>query len=77
MLPLGSIELPVMARAYPRQRTIMVRFLIIDRPSAYNAILERTTLNDLQAVTSTSHLSMKFPTEEGINVEKGNQRMAQ
>jgi len=76
VLPFGSIELPVMAGAYPRQRTIMVRFLIIDRPSAYNAILGRTTLNDLQAVTSTPHLSMKFPTEEGIGVEKGNQRMA-
>jgi hypothetical protein len=76
VLPLGSIELPVMAGAYPRQRTIMVRFLIIDRPSAYNAILRRTALNVLQAVTSTPHLSMKFPTEEGVGVEKGNQRMA-
>jgi hypothetical protein len=76
VLPLGSIELQVMAGVYPRQRTIMVRFLIIDRPSAYNAILGRTALNDLNAVTSTLHLSMKFPTEEGVGVEKGNQRMA-
>ncbi|XP_062147680.1 uncharacterized protein LOC133856606 [Alnus glutinosa] len=76
VLPLGSIELPVMAGVYPRQRTIMVRFLIIDRPSAYNAILGRTTLNDLKAVTSTPHLSMKFPTGERVSVEKGNQRMA-
>jgi hypothetical protein len=56
VLPLGSIELPVMAGAYPRKRTIMVRFLIIDRASAYNAILGRTVLNELQAVTSTPHL---------------------
>jgi len=76
VLPLGSIELPVMAGVYPRQRTIMVKFLIIDRPSAYNAILVRTALNELKAVTSTPHLSMKFPTEEGVGVEKGNQRMA-
>lgn len=54
----------------------MVRFLIIDRPSAYNAILGRTALNDLKAVTSTPHLSMKFPTKEGVGVEKENQRMA-
>jgi hypothetical protein len=54
----------------------MVRFLIIDRPSAYNAILGRIALNDLKAVTSTPHLSMKFPTEKGVGVEKGNQRMA-
>jgi hypothetical protein len=56
VLPLKSIELPVMAGAYPRQRTIMVWFLIIDRPSAYNAILGRTALNDLQVVTSTPPL---------------------
>jgi hypothetical protein len=30
VLPLGSIELPIMAGVYPRQRTITVRFLIID-----------------------------------------------
>jgi hypothetical protein len=76
VLLFGSIEVTVMARAYPRQRTIMVRFIIIDRPSSYNVILGRTALNDLQAVTSTPYLSMKFPTEEGTSVEKGNQRMA-
>jgi hypothetical protein len=76
VLPLGSIELPVTAGMYPRQRTVMVRFLIIDRPSTYNAILGRTALNEFSAVTSTPHLSMKFPTEEGVGVEKGDQRMA-
>jgi hypothetical protein len=76
VLPLGSIELPVTAGTYPRKNTIMLHFLIIDRPSSYNAILERTALNELKAVTSTPHLSMKFPTEEGVGVEKGDQRMA-
>jgi hypothetical protein len=76
VLPLESIELPVMAGAYPRQRTVMVRFLITDQPSAYNVILGRTALNDLKAITSTPHLSMKFPTEEGVGIEKGDQRMA-
>jgi hypothetical protein len=76
VLPLGSIELLVMAGTYPKQKAIMVKFLIIDRFSAYNAILGRTTLNDLKAVTLTPHLSMKFPTEEGVSTEKGDQRMA-
>jgi hypothetical protein len=49
----------------------MVKFLIIDRASAYNAILGRTALNELKAVTSTPHLSMKFPIEVGVNIEKG------
>jgi hypothetical protein len=39
----GSIELPVMAGTYPSQKTIMVKFLVIDRPSGYNAILGRMT----------------------------------
>jgi hypothetical protein len=61
VLPLGSIELPVTTRTYPRQSTIMVRFLIIDRPSAYNAILGRTALNELKAVTSTPPLEHEIP----------------
>jgi len=66
VLPLGSIDLPVTAGTYPRQKVIMVKFLIVDRVSAYNAIIEWTALNDFKAVTSTPHLSMKFPTEEGL-----------
>jgi hypothetical protein len=54
----------------------MVKFLLVDRPSTYNAIFGRTTLNELKAITSTPHLSMKFPTEEGIGVMKGDQREA-
>jgi hypothetical protein len=70
VLPLGSIELPVTAGTYPRQKVIMVRFLLVDRPSAYNAIFGRTALNELKVVTSTPHLSIKFPTQEGIGVVK-------
>jgi hypothetical protein len=76
VLPLGSIELPVTAGTYPRQKVIMVKFLIVDKISAYNAIIGRTALNDFRAVTSTSHLSMKFPTEEGIGEVKGDQKEA-
>jgi hypothetical protein len=74
--PLGSIELPITTRTYPRQKVIMVKFLVVDRPSAYNAIFGRTPLNELKAVTSTSHLSMKFLTTEGVRVVKGDQREA-
>jgi hypothetical protein len=54
----------------------MVRFLLVDRPLAYNAIFGRTALNELKSVTSTPHLSMKFPIEEGIGFVKGDQREA-
>jgi hypothetical protein len=59
---LGSIELPLTARAILKQVTIMVKFLLIDRPSIYNAIIKRMVLNQLRAITSTPHLKMKFPT---------------
>ncbi len=54
----------------------MVKFLVVDRPSVYNSIFGRTALNELKAVTSTPHESMKFPTAEGIGVVKGDQREA-
>jgi len=76
VLPVGSIELPVTAGDYPTTKTIMVKFLLIDRPSAYNAIIERTALNDLKAITSTSHLKIKFPTEKGVGEVKGEQDVA-
>lgn len=61
--PVGSIVLPVTAGDYPATKTVMVKFLLIDRSSAYNAILGRTFLNDLEAITSTPHLKIKFPRE--------------
>jgi len=44
VLPLGSIDLPVTAGTYPRQKVIMVKFLIVDKVSAYNAIIGRTAI---------------------------------
>ena len=54
----------------------MVEFIVVDRPSVYNVILGRPTLNALKAVVSTYHLAMKFPTSDGIGVFRGNQEGA-
>jgi hypothetical protein len=70
-----SIELTVMAGTYPRQKTIRVKFMVIDGLFGHNAILGMTALNDFKAVTLTHRLSMKFHTEDGIVVQKGDQRM--
>lgn len=75
VIPLGSIELQVTVGT-PAQKTIPVKFLIVDQPSAYNAIFGRTAQAELKAVTSIPHLSMKFPTEDGVGVVRGEQKAA-
>ncbi|KAK3026486.1 hypothetical protein RJ639_041783 [Escallonia herrerae] len=54
----------------------MLDFVVVRVPSAYNAILGRTSLNQLKAVVSTYHMKMKFPTEHGIGEVKGDQVVA-
>ena len=58
---------------YPQQITKEITFLVVDCSSAYNAILERPTLNSWKTVTSTYHLMIKFPTEYGVGELRGNQ----
>jgi len=76
VMPLGSIELQVTVGSPPAQKTIPVKFLIVDQPSAYNAIFGRTAQAELKAVTSIPHLSMKFSTEDGVGVVRGEQKVA-
>ncbi|KAK3027189.1 hypothetical protein RJ639_042455 [Escallonia herrerae] len=72
----GIIALPVAIGTPPAQANFMLDFVVVKVPSAYNAILGRPTLNQLQAVVSTYHLKMKFPTEHGIGEVKGDQTTA-
>ena len=74
--PVGTISLSVVVEAYPRQITKDVNFLVVDCPSSYNAIIGRPTLNSWKAVTSTYHLSFKFPTEHGVGQVQGDQLAA-
>ena len=48
-----------------------VNFVVVDCSSVYNVIIEHPTLNIIQAITSTFHLLVKFPTFEGIGVLEG------
>ena len=43
-----------------------MNFLVVDYSSSYNAIIGRPILNSWKTVTSTYHLSVKFPTEYGV-----------
>ncbi|KAL2236255.1 UNVERIFIED_CONTAM: Retrovirus-related Pol polyprotein from transposon opus [Sesamum indicum] len=64
--PLGTLDLPVSMGDEPRRKTLMVKFLVVDTPFAYNVILGRPALNSFRAVVSTYHLKMKFPTNAGV-----------
>ncbi|KAL2226722.1 UNVERIFIED_CONTAM: hypothetical protein Sindi_2030900 [Sesamum indicum] len=59
--PKGIVSLPLTLGTGVGQRTCLLRFLVVDTPSAYNVILGRPTLNAFQAVISTYHMKIKFP----------------
>ena len=54
----------------------IVEFLVVDKPSVYNIILGKLTLNALKAVVSTCYLVMKFPTPNGVGIFEWNQKKA-
>ena len=49
---------------------------MVDCSSSYNAMIGRPTLNSWKAVTSTYHLSIKFPTEYELGQVQGDQLAA-
>uniref|UniRef100_A0A2N9GFI7 Uncharacterized protein n=1 Tax=Fagus sylvatica TaxID=28930 RepID=A0A2N9GFI7_FAGSY len=71
--PVGIVTLPITVGTHPKTVSKTVDFLVVNCPSAYNAIIGRPTLNRFRAVTSTYHLLLKFPTEYGIGEVKGDQ----
>ncbi|XP_059446529.1 uncharacterized protein LOC132178089 [Corylus avellana] len=71
--PIRLVSLPVIVGTTPKQVTIMVGFLVVDRPSAYNVIIGQLALNKLKAKTLTYLLKMKFLTDDGVGEVKGNQ----
>uniref|UniRef100_A0A2N9H0S8 Integrase catalytic domain-containing protein n=1 Tax=Fagus sylvatica TaxID=28930 RepID=A0A2N9H0S8_FAGSY len=71
--PVGIVTLPITVGTHSKTVSKTVDFLVVNCPSAYNAIIGRPTLNRLRAVTSTYHLLLKFPTEHGIGEVRGDQ----
>ncbi|KAL0440518.1 UNVERIFIED_CONTAM: Pro-Pol polyprotein [Sesamum latifolium] len=61
--PRGMVSLPLTMGRGTAHKTCLLKFLVVDVPSAYNVILGRSTLNTFQAVISTYH--MKIKREEG------------
>ena len=62
--------------AYPQQITKDMNFLVEDYSSSYNTIIGRPTLNSWKAITSTYHMSIKFPTDYKVGQVQGDQLAA-
>ena len=76
VLPLGSIQLVLTLGDPPCQAITVVRFLIVDAPSAYNILLGRPSLNAVRAIPSAYHMVIKFPTVNEVGMVRGNQCIA-
>ncbi|XP_028075783.1 uncharacterized protein LOC114278016 [Camellia sinensis] len=71
--PLGRITLAVQAGT----KSVDMEFLVVKLPSPDNLIMGRTWLHAMQAVPSTYHQLLCFPTEYGIEQIRGSQKSAQ
>ncbi|RWW36252.1 hypothetical protein BHE74_00058745, partial [Ensete ventricosum] len=64
--PAGTAVLPVTVGEELRSKTLLVSFIVVVLPSAYNAIISKPMLNKLKAMVSTYHRIMKFPTRARV-----------
>ncbi|KAL8133706.1 hypothetical protein AgCh_008952 [Apium graveolens] len=73
----GTLYLPVMFGSAPNQVTHVIKFYVINTPSSYNGIIGRSALTRIQAITSISHLKIKFPTPTRVGEIKGDYEVAE
>ncbi|KAL0284792.1 UNVERIFIED_CONTAM: hypothetical protein Sradi_7188600 [Sesamum radiatum] len=66
--PRGMVSLPLTMGRGTARKTYLLKFLVVDVPSAYNVILGRPTLNTFQAVIST------YPHEDQVPYPRRNRR---
>ncbi|KAL0412078.1 UNVERIFIED_CONTAM: hypothetical protein Slati_3797500 [Sesamum latifolium] len=69
--PRGMVSLPLTMGRGTTRKTCLLKFLVVDVPSANNVILGRPTLNIFQAVVSAYHMKIKFPTPGGVGEVQG------
>ncbi|KAL0445763.1 UNVERIFIED_CONTAM: hypothetical protein Slati_1704200 [Sesamum latifolium] len=69
--PRGMILLPLILGTGHTRRTCMLKFLVVDLPSAYNAILGRPTLNAFHALIFMYHMKIKFSMPGGFGEVQG------
>ncbi|XP_050281172.1 uncharacterized protein LOC126722063 [Quercus robur] len=72
VIPEGQISLSVDMEG----KEVILTFIVVRSFSPYTAILGRPWIHVMKAVPSTLHVKVKFPTENGVVVVRGNQRVA-
>ena len=55
---------------------VEVNFIVVNAFSPYTAILGRPWIHAIGAVPLTLHQKIKFPMEDGVAVDRANQKMA-
>ncbi|XP_072054228.1 uncharacterized protein [Arachis hypogaea] len=63
--PDGLISLPISVGQAQGRRSAMAEFVVLRDSTAYNIILGRKTINDVEAIINTKLLVMKFVTDDG------------
>ena len=72
VIPKGQITLPMNMEG----KEVMVTFIVVASFSPYIAILGKSWIHAMGVVPSTLHIKVKFCTEQGIVIVRGNQQMA-
>ena len=72
----GSIKLEVELGEGNITKTLQTKFMVVDIPFAYNAIIGRPILNETCASIYVQYLLLKIPTSKGEAIIKGDQRQA-
>ena len=57
-------------------KEVTMAFIVVTSFSPYSAILERSWIHAMGAISSTLHMKVKFRTEQGIAVVRESQQMA-
>ncbi|XP_074375179.1 uncharacterized protein LOC141716922 [Apium graveolens] len=68
---MGSIWLPCTLGESPLSVTKMLEFKVLNQESSHNVLLGRPFLREMRVITLIHHLTIKFPTPNGVGSIKG------
>lgn len=66
--PFGVVELPIMIDSTPSEKIMILDFVVVDKESPYQMILDRLFLRVSKAVLSNYYLTRKYQVNGVIRV---------